>query len=40
MDQEYYDRQEERGAAAARVIVICWLFLSGAAAGWIGRGLW
>jgi hypothetical protein len=31
----YYDRQAERGEYAARIIVLLWIFMSGAAAGWI-----
>jgi hypothetical protein len=35
--QDYYDRQWARSEAAARAIVLLWIFFSGAAAGWIAH---
>jgi hypothetical protein len=32
---DYYERQQDRADAAGRIIVMLWLFFSGAAAGWI-----
>lgn len=34
-DMGYHEQQALRGEAAGRIIVMAWLFFSGAAAGWI-----
>ena len=34
---DYYERQAARAEAAARILVMLWLFFSGAAAGWVGH---
>jgi hypothetical protein len=39
-DFDYFERETRRGEAAARIIIMAWLFLSGAGAGWVGRGIW
>ena len=38
-DISYRERQALRGEAAGRIIVMAWLFFSGAAAGWIAHRL-
>ena len=37
--EEYYLEQEYRGEVAARFVVIAWIFLAGAVAGYVLAGV-